>query len=149
MGGARARHGIHLDASGAGDMAAEPRLVTAVASPCRVDAAAADSKAKLEAVAMATGGLRVDGPVSVERLRHYGRSGTDDCGRGRQSDGANTIAGHASPPVSFVAVQFPVERYRYSLTQKRHGLASVSCRVLRMVEMAYFHERPASVKIFL
>jgi hypothetical protein len=36
-------------------------------------------------------------PVSVELGRSCGRSRSDDCESGRQSEGAHTIANHASP----------------------------------------------------
>jgi hypothetical protein len=57
---------------------------------------------------MATGGLGVHDPVSVERRRICGRSGTDDCGSGHQSDGAHTIADHGSLLSSLVASIWPL-----------------------------------------
>jgi LptA/(LptD N-terminal domain) LPS transport protein len=57
---------------------------------------------------MATGGLGVHDPVSVERRRICGRSGTEDCGSGHQSDGAHTIADHGSLLSSLVASIWPL-----------------------------------------
>jgi hypothetical protein len=46
---------------------------------------------------MAAGSHGDHAPVSVELGRNCGRSGTDDCESGRQSEGALTIANHGSP----------------------------------------------------
>ena len=71
------------------------RRVTAdVISTGRVESAAVYCEAELDASAMALGGLGHHAPVSVERRGNCGRSGTDGCGSGRQSDGADTIADH-------------------------------------------------------
>jgi hypothetical protein len=51
-------------------------------------------EAELDASAMALGSLGYHAPVSVERRGNCGRSETDGCGSGRQSDGADTIADH-------------------------------------------------------
>jgi hypothetical protein len=49
---------------------------------------------ELDAPAMALCGLSDHAPVSVERRGNCGLDGKDDCGSGRQSDGADTIADH-------------------------------------------------------
>jgi len=74
-----------------GDATAELRRVNAVRSAGRVDSAADDCEAKLDVFAMATGGLGGDDPVSIAGRRNCGRSGTDDCGSDRQSDGAEPL----------------------------------------------------------
>src|SRR5262245_25104091 len=84
-----------------GDKAAQLCRVTAhVISTGGVDSAAVYCEAELDASAMALGGLGHHAPVSVKRRGNCGRSGTDGCGSGRQSDGTDTIADHGSPPVS-------------------------------------------------
>src|SRR4029077_12910523 len=66
-------------------------------STSRINSAVAYPKANRDFSAMATGSHGDHAPVSVELGRKCGRSGTDDCESGRQSEGAHTIANHGSP----------------------------------------------------
>src|SRR5262249_27522574 len=78
------------------------RRVTAEGiSTGRVESAAVYCETELDASAMALGGLGHHAPVSVERRGNCGRSETAGCGSGRQRDGTDTVADHASPPVLF------------------------------------------------
>src|SRR5262249_5592771 len=128
IGAARASHCVRLHIAGGGDAAAQLRRVTAdEISTGRVESAAVYCEAELDASAMALGGLGQPAPVSVERRGTYGRSGTDGCGSGRQSDGADTIADadHGSPPdrsTESNAIFFPttscvdsVERFSFDI----------------------------------
>src|SRR5262249_38723707 len=100
IGAARASRCVRLHISGGGDTAAQLRRVTAdVISTGRIESAAVYCETELDASAMALSGLGHHAPVSIERRGNCGRSGTDGCGSGRQSDGTDTIADHGSPPV--------------------------------------------------
>src|SRR5262249_23557847 len=122
VGAAWAGRCAHLDTPGWGDMAAEPRLVTAVRSTGGVDPAAAYREPKLGAFAMAAGGLGVYGPVSVERRRNCGRSRAHDCGSGCQSDAAATVADHGGPLVWSRRIDLPV---KYELINKPQECSAV------------------------
>ena len=94
MGGARASHCIHPDMPRGGNAAAQLNRVKSERSTRRMNSAAVYSEANLDVSAMAAGSHGDHAPVSIELGRNCGRSGTDDCGSGRQSEGAHTIANH-------------------------------------------------------
>ena len=101
IGDARPSHCIHPDLPRGGNAAVQLNRVASERSTSRMNSAAAYSKANVDFSAMAAGGHGDHEPVSVELRRICGRSGTDDCESGRQSEGAHTIANHGSPHTTF------------------------------------------------
>src|SRR5712671_2387548 len=99
MGTARTGRYIHPDIPRGGDLAAEPRGVTAVGSSGGVDSAVNYDQGELHAFAMTPGGPREHAPVSIERLRKRRRSGPDDGGSDRQGDCTDTMVDHGTPLV--------------------------------------------------
>ena len=101
IGGARPSHCIHPDLPRGGNAAVQLNWVASERATSRMNSAAAYSKANVDFSAMAAGRHGDHEPVSVELGRICGRSGTDDCESGRQSEGAHTNANHGSPHTSF------------------------------------------------
>src|SRR5262249_9586777 len=130
MGDARASHCARLHIPGGGDKAAQLCRVTAhVISTGRVDSAAVYCEAELDASAMALGGLGHHAPVSVKRRGNCGRSGTDGCGSGRQSDGTDTIADHGSPPVSRPGARLLGDVWLTRMNESRRRIERSTARV--------------------
>jgi hypothetical protein len=97
LGDAGASHCINPDLPRGGNAAGQLNPVKNERSTSRINSAAAYPKANRNLSAMAAGRHGDHAPASVELGRNCGRSGTDDCESGQQSEGAHTIANHGSP----------------------------------------------------
>ena len=91
----------------------------------------AANRPETHASTMALGGLSHHAPVSVERRSKCGRSGTDGCESGRQSDGADTIADHGDPPVEDGAA-----RGRLAGNESRRRIHGPTARVTHTPQQA-------------
>jgi hypothetical protein len=109
MGDPRASHRIQSGLPRGGHAAAQLNPVKSERSTGRINSAAAYAKADRNSSAMAVGGHGDHAPCSVELSRNRWRSGTNDCQRARQSEGAHTIANHGSPHM-FVAIDAGCDR---------------------------------------
>jgi len=97
LGHTRAGHAFDLGRARAGNEPGQGNLVhDETSAGCR-NVAAVDGHANLDDAAMAAGGRQGHVPAAVERGRSCGQNRSDDCESGRQSEGAHTIASHASP----------------------------------------------------
>ena len=103
MGDARASHCIHPDLPRVGNAPAQLNWVRNEGTTSRINSAAAYSKANRDSSAMAAGSHGDHVPVSVELGRKRGRSGTDDCESGPQSERPHTIANHGRTHAFVVA----------------------------------------------
>lgn len=112
MGDARASHRFQLDMPRCGHATAQLNRVKSERSTGRMNSAAVYAHPNRDGSAMAAGRHGGHAPVSVELGRNCGRSGIDDCGSGRQSEGAHMIANHGSPHTRCTARQFELSRWR-------------------------------------
>jgi hypothetical protein len=95
MGDTRTSHRGHPDLPRGRNATSQPNGVKNERSTSGIDSAAAYSKTNRDSSAMAARRHCDHAPVSVERGRNCGRSGTDDCESG-ESEGAHTNANHGT-----------------------------------------------------
>ena len=146
MGDARASHCIHLDLPGGGNAPAQLNWVRNEGTTSRINSAVAYSKANRDSSAMAAGSHDDHVPVSVELGRKRGRSGTDDCESGPQSERPHTIANHGRPHACCTARRFGGEdtascpppwtvEKRHSRFKRRERVWSLIVKLLHFANM--------------
>ncbi len=138
---ARAGYGFQRDTPRSRYAAAQADRVERERSTGRMNPAAGYSHADRDHSAMAAGRHGGHAPVAIELGRDCGRSGPDECGSGRQSEGAPTIANHGILIRVFNCSSiraFPVARPRRAL--KLGSLSSYKGRLAQPARNAVMQQ---------